>query len=145
MVIRRSAITRKVRVKPRRTGKPRRSTRVYNPAFLAFVRTLPCLICYREVYQFLGFDLAHFGESGWYYGLQKSPTEAAHIGLSTSKRGLSQKFPDDECGPLCADEHHKTGPHSIHVLGAEKFFAHHGMDRDATVLMVQKLYAESLQ
>jgi hypothetical protein len=77
----------------RRRRRPRRgSTR--NPAYLEYIRSLPCLVCVQESEP------------------QKTRTEAAHVG----KRGLGQKCSDYETLPLCG-EHHRYGVSAIHVLG----------------------------
>ncbi len=58
---------------------------VRDPAFLAFIRSLPCSICYRT-----------------------RGVEAAHIG----RRGMSQKSSDREAIPLCSlhhQEQHRIG------------------------------------
>src|SRR5579862_8878109 len=65
--------------------KPARSA-----AYLAWIRTQPCLIC---------------GRTRW--------IEAAHTGL----RGPAQKSSDYSAIPLCA-AHHRTGRDSYHRLGA---------------------------
>ncbi len=118
-----------------------------DPEYLAFLRTLPCFCCYQEVYKFLvGWALSdgcaeYLRARGSFYGRQKSPTEAAHVGMSTSRRGLSQKYPDAEAIALCKD-HHTEGRDSIHKLGADAFFLHHGASRDGTILAFQALYQE---
>lgn len=135
------SITRKVPVKRRRST-PRRSSRVLDPQYLAFMRTLPCWVCYRHVYAVFAKDFLQLADTPCsLYGRQKSDTEPAHVGLSTSRRGLSQKYPDIESIPLCK-EHHTAGPESIHELNPEPFFAQHGADRDETVRAFQALYRE---
>lgn len=141
MVIRRSAITRKVRVKPRRTGKPRRSTRELNPEFLAFLHLLPCFRCSRNAYHFFARNTV---ESVARYVSQKTPTEAAHIGRSGDRRGLSQKYDDTSAIPLCAGCHTEDRD-AIHQIGPVAFFAAMGTDRDSVIDLIRKMYAESLQ
>lgn len=75
----------------------RRRNRVRDRKYLAWIHTLPCLIC------------------GLLEREQVTPTEAAHVGL----RGLMQKCSDRETIPLCA-EHHRTGAQSHHRAG--RFF-----------------------
>lgn len=137
------------RQKPPRTkrpGPPRRSARKLNPEYLAFCRTLPCVICYAEAYAFLtkhaAFDDIELFTRGALYGRQGSPTEAAHIGFSGKTRGLSQKCSDIESAPLCGIEHHREGEFSIHKMGPDAFFAHHGADRDSTIMMFQNLWSQ---
>lgn len=69
-----------------------------NPAYLDYIRTLPCLVC-----------------GTW-------PVEAAHSG----PHGMAQKASDYTAVPLCY-VHHRTGRDAHHVLG-RKFEAHHGID-----------------
>jgi hypothetical protein len=76
-----------------------------NPAYLAWIRTQPCVIC---------------GRTGW--------IEAAHTGL----RGLGQKSSDTSAIPLCA-KHHRTGKDSYHRLGARQFAQTHNLDIAAIV------------
>jgi hypothetical protein len=68
-------------------------------AYLAWIRSLPCLICGRR------------------------PAEAAHLGI----RPFGQKCSDRDTGPLCAWDH-RIGPHSHHRLGT-RFWEHYGLDR----------------
>ena len=66
--------------------------------YLAWIRSLPCLIC----------------------GSRRS--EAAHLGA----RAFGQKCSDRETGPLCAWDH-RLGPRAQHALG-RMFWQHHGID-----------------
>ncbi len=111
--------------------------------FLGFVKRLPCSLCYREVYEF-------FQNEPWAFleiletidqSKQKTPTEAAHLGLSTSRRGLSQKFPARESGPLC--EGHHTGFKTSHHASTKNFWQTHGIERDWIIGLVQKIYEAS--
>ena len=83
-----------------------------NPAYLAFIRTLPCEVC------------------GAY------PVEAAHVGAGP--RGFSAKCPDNETIPLCA-RHHRTGKDAHHVLG-RNFWSHHGIDRCKTIQQLNEAF-----
>jgi hypothetical protein len=74
-------------------------------AYLAWIRTQPCLVC---------------GRTRW--------IEAAHTGL----RGLGQKSSDTSAIPLCAS-HHRTGKDSYHRLGARQFAQTHNLDIAAIV------------
>jgi hypothetical protein len=78
---------------------------VRNPAYLRWIRSLPCLVCRttRDV-------------------------EAAHTG----PHGLSQKSSDLFAIPLCG-RHHRTGDDSYHRLGPRKFAEMHGLNIRATV------------
>ena len=76
-----------------------------NPRYLAWIRTLPCLVCGRT-----------------------TGIEAAHTG----PHGMAQKSPDISAIPLCA-RHHRTGRDSYHKLGARVFERHHQLDIRAVV------------
>lgn len=73
---------------------------VRDPAYLKWIRALPCCVC----------------------GSQRG-VEAAHTG----SRGLSTKSCDRSCVPLCR-QHHQTGKYSYHGLGARAFAARYGLD-----------------
>ena len=70
-------------------NKPTLPHPVRNPRYLAWIRTLPCLIC----------------------GARRS-IEASHTG----PHGLGQKSPDSSAIPLCT-KHNRTGKDSYHKLG----------------------------
>jgi hypothetical protein len=76
-----------------------------NLKYLAWIRTLPCLVC------------------GVTTGI-----EAAHTG----PHGMAQKSPDTSAIPLCV-KHHRTGRDSYHKLGARAFERHHQLDIGAVV------------
>jgi hypothetical protein len=65
-----------------------------------------------------------------------NPAEAAHVG----KRGLSQKCPDREAIPVCA-EHHRIWATSLHVLG-KRFWAFWFIDRDELIAELRDRYKE---
>lgn len=71
-----------------------------DPKYLAWIRTLPCLVC----------------GSTW-------KTEASHTG----SHGMSQKSSDRSCIPLCA-RHHRTANDSYHKLGARAFEEKHRLN-----------------
>ncbi len=73
---------------------------IRNPKYLAWIRTLPCIIC---------------GRTG--------RIEAAHTG----PHGIAQKSSDTSAVPLCS-RHHRTGRDSYHKLGARAFERHHDID-----------------
>ena len=73
---------------------------VRNPAYLQWIRTLPCCVC---------------RTTRW--------IEAAHTG----PHGLGQKSSDTSAIPLCP-KHHRTGNDSYHKLGPRRFAAVHGLD-----------------
>ena len=70
-----------------------RTKPVRNPAYLRWIRSLPCLVC----------------RTRWHI-------EAAHTG----PHGMGQKSSDLSAIPLCA-RHHRTGNDSYHRLGPSKF------------------------
>ena len=86
--------------------KPRTPHPVRNPRYLAWIRTLPCMVC----------------------GARRG-IEASHTG----PHGLGQKSPDTSAIPLCA-RHHRTGKDSYHKLGPRKFAELHNLDIPAIVL-----------
>jgi hypothetical protein len=74
-----------------------RTKPVRNPAYLRWIRSLPCSIC----------------RTRWHI-------EAAHTG----PHGMGQKSSDLSAIPLCA-RHHRTGNDSYHNLGPSKFAEMH--------------------
>jgi hypothetical protein len=78
---------------------------VRNPRYLAWIRTLPCVVC----------------------GITRG-IEASHTG----PHGLGQKSPDSSAIPLCG-KHHRTGKDSYHKLGPRKFAELHDLDIPAIV------------
>jgi len=76
-----------------------------NLRYLAWIRTLPCLVRGRT-----------------------RGVKAAHTG----PHGVGQKPPDTSAVPLCA-RHHRTGRDSYHKLGPRAFERHHGLDLRAIV------------
>lgn len=78
---------------------------VRNPAYLRWIRSLPCSVCRTT-----------------------RAVEAAHTG----PHGLGQKSSDLSAIPLCG-RHHRTGDHSYHRLGARKFAEVHELDIRAIV------------
>ncbi|HEV3332007.1 MAG TPA: hypothetical protein VG096_13540 [Bryobacteraceae bacterium] len=78
---------------------------VRNPAYLQWIRTLPCSVCQttRQI-------------------------EAAHTG----PHGISQKSSDLSAIPLCR-KHHRTGDDLYHRLGPRRFAAVHRLNIRAIV------------
>jgi hypothetical protein len=91
-------------VRPAERRLRRRSYAKRGPArdwkYLAWVRSLPCLVCGR------------------------APAEAAHTG---SDGGLRQKSSDYSCVPLCR-EHHTMASRSYHAGSRAEFERRHGID-----------------
>jgi hypothetical protein len=125
-----------------------------------FIRLLPCLVCYDAFYAWLTAQpkesqdclldmiqllqnievgtISDFG-NGKQRHIQTTPTECAHLGLSTSRRGLSQKYPAMECGPLCRSHHQEAG--DSHHAGTATFWSKHPMlDRDGLLQMLQRIF-----
>lgn len=71
-----------------------RQPRLYDPGYLAFLRTRPCMIC------------------GTRQGV-----EAAHIRFGLT--GMGRKPDDSKALPLCAWDH-RNGPHAQHKTGDEQ-------------------------
>lgn len=99
-----------------------------DPAYLRWLHTLPCVCC----------EAWKGREPFRCHALQLSPTEAAHVGT----RGLSQKCPDREAIPLCADCH-RLGKYSLHSMGV-KFWFHHDLFKDQIVKELNELYDSTL-
>lgn len=78
---------------------------VRNPAYLRWIRTLPCSVCRTT-----------------------RGVEASHTG----PHGLGQKSSDFSAIPLCA-AHHRTGRDSYHNLGPRKFSEVHHLSIPAIV------------
>jgi hypothetical protein len=78
---------------------------IRNPAYLRWIRSLPCLVCRTT-----------------------RAVEAAHTG----PHGLSQKSSDLSAIPLCG-RHHRTGDDSYHRLGPRKFAEVHELNLPAIV------------
>lgn len=93
-----------------------------DPAYLDWVRTLPCFAC-----KLLGMR-------------QEGPSEAAHLG---EIRGLRQKAPDTTAGPLCSG-HHRTGPVAHHRIG-RFFWSYLGLDRDELITTLNRGYKKYLK
>lgn len=79
------------------------------PAHLAYLRKLPCLVC---------------GSS--------HEVEAAHIRMASAAHGkpstaMAQKPPDRFCVPLCA-VHHRTGPDAQHSMSEKDFWDKNGIE-----------------
>lgn len=117
-------------IRKRRAGKPRRGRRV-DPAYLVWIRTLACVCCLRNQ------RVLDQAVPGFFNLNQASKTEAAHVG----PRGLGQKCSDRQTVPLCALDHHRQGPESVHVLG-KGFWNYHGLDRDAIIAELNGRYEE---
>ncbi len=115
-------IVKPIRSKPLpKHRKPRRGP-LKDAKYLAWIRENICVVC------------RHWAIGEWMIG-QTETTEAAHVG----GRGLGQRCSDRETLPLCAS-HHRTGKDSHHVLG-RKFWEYHGLNRDAIIAELQRLYS----
>ena len=105
---------RKMRFQPRRG--PDRS-----PEYLAWIRTLPCLVCSRV--------------SGG-----ATVIEAAHTN-ALGPRGLGQKTTDFSAIPLCSG-HHRENRDSYHALGEQGFSHTHGINLQEIVLRLQSRFRQ---
>ena len=105
---------RKKRFQPRRG--PDRS-----PEYLAWIRTLGCVVCSR---------------------VSRGATviEAAHTNV-LGRRGMGQKSSDFSAIPLCAN-HHRQNLDSYHLLGEKEFSLKHGIDLKELVLALQSQFWE---
>jgi len=103
---------RKKRFQPRRG--PDRS-----PEYLAWIRTLGCIVCARV--------------SGG-----TTIIEAAHTNV-LGPRGLGQKASDFSAIPLCA-AHHRENLDSYHVLGEKEFSHKHKIDLKEVVARLQSRF-----
>jgi hypothetical protein len=103
---------RKKRVRERRG--PDRS-----PDYLAWIRTLGCVVCSRVS-----------GES--------TVIEAAHTN-AVGPKGMSQKTSDFSAIPLCA-AHHRESLDSYHRLGEQRFAREHQFDLPQLVATLNHLY-----
>lgn len=89
-----------------------------NPAYRAWVRSLPCTVCHQW-----GITRRQFG-----------PVECAHVG----KRGLSRKCSDLETIPLCV-WHHRLGPQSHHAL-SKGFWSFWKLNRNEIIARLNREY-----
>jgi hypothetical protein len=90
-----------------RKYKPPRLDPKRDAGYLAWLRSLPCIVCAKWRLPRLRFN----------------PIEAAHVG----ERGIGQKCPDRQAAPLCV-EHYRTGRYSHHALG-KRFWDFWKLDR----------------
>lgn len=143
MILRSTPIKRTPLVKHKRKAKPGD-----DPNYLKWIRLLPCLGCFSPLYaeilkrqQTTDPKIAIVFPQ--IYHEARIISEAAHIGFSTSNRGLGQKYPDREAGPLCGTIHHsRQSKISIHTLGAERFFTALNLDRDGILQILNAVYEE---
>lgn len=109
-----------------------------DPAYLAWIRTLPCLVCSISIY---GLPWIFSPEADLIF--ETAPiaririAEAAHVG----SRGLGRKSDDRETIPLCPG-HHRTGRDAHHVLG-KWFWAYHDLDRERIIGELQARFVAS--
>ena len=108
------------------------------PEYLDFVRRLPCFVCY-EGFWIWFLTLPEELQNNHEVAIDQILSEAAHLGLSTSRRGLGQKYPDSESGPLCA-EHHRLLKDSHHAGTAVFWQKHPTLDRDGLLRMLWRIY-----
>lgn len=87
---RKGTLARRTAVRKRRPGPPRRSSRVRDPEFLAFVHTLCCSV------------IEEWPDFPNMPGPCDGPLEADH---DSRGRGFGQKSSDNTCIPLCKRHH----------------------------------------
>ena len=104
----------------KRRTKPRRGNGTKDPAYLDFIRSCDCYAC--EVRGYRGFSV-----------------EAHHLGMSTDRRGIGQKYSDSTAIPVCT-AHHREGMFAIHRIGVEAFFNEFGGDRDTVIANYRQRY-----
>jgi len=124
--MKRTSIARSTKPIQRKRSKLRRGA-LKDPAYLDWIRMLPCMICWPRMMFQVALDCLPSG-------LPRS--EAAHVGV----RGLGQKCSDRESVPLC-EVHHRTGAESHHVLG-KNFWSFRGLNRDKIIAELNRLYEE---
>jgi hypothetical protein len=105
--------TRRVPV-PKMRSLPRRGPE-RSPEYLAWIRTLPCVVCLRV--------------SGWATVVEAGP------------RGMSQKASDFSAIPLCSGHHRRTLD-SYHRLGEQEFSHTHGIDLEGLVQALRSRFCE---
>lgn len=88
-----------------------------DPAYLEWIRTLPCAVCYA----------------------QKSPTQAHHAGV----RGFGQRADDRTAVPLCGQHHDRGRPNSVHTLG-KKFWDFWAIDKDRIIEDLNRRYEQDI-
>ncbi len=115
---------------------------VRDPAYLDWIRTLPCVVCCIRG----SFNLDQYIHECRILGLvtgcvfrnkNKQPTEASHHGV----RGLRQKASDMGAIPLCSLEHHREGKLSTHKL-QKVFFDHYRIDHGELSAVLNAMYDE---
>ncbi len=84
-----------------------------DPKYLAWVRTLPCVVCGKRA-------------------------EAHHAG----DHGMGQKPPDRTAIPLCRFHHQWPEREAAHTLG-KRFWGFHGIERDRLIERLNACYEET--
>ena len=116
MLTRRSPLkrTRFVRKPPKARRGPDRC-----PAYLAWIRTLPCAVCRKEANAYFRIEAAHTNVLG--------------------PRGFGQKSSDFSAIPLCL-WHHRGNADSYHGIGETRFMEKSGIDLEELVSELNRLY-----
>ncbi len=86
-------------------------------AYLAWIRTLPCIVCSIK------------GEQ------QTTSTTAHHYG----PRAYGTKVSDRRAIPLCFERHHLFGPEAVHVL-CRRWAEYHGLDVEELIRRLNREY-----
>ncbi len=116
-------------------------------AYWDFVAGLPCILCFDVFYEWLlaqeptvYVNLLLMVQELTEAGVQKSRTEVAHMGRSTSRRGLAQRYPWREVWPLCGG-HHREFKTSHHAGTAIFWQNHTNLDRDGIIDLLIAVHA----
>jgi hypothetical protein len=96
--------------------RPRKKQPGDDPAYLRFIRSLPC-----ELFPCLADPC-------------QGRVEAHHAG----DHGYAQRAPDRTAIPLCA-RHHRESTIAAHVMG-KNFWPFHGLDRDSIIRELNERY-----
>jgi hypothetical protein len=91
------------------------------PEYLAWIRTLACVVCSRM-------------------SCGATVIEAAHT-HALGRRGMGQETSDFSAIPLCT-AHHRENPDSYHRLGEQKFAHQHGIGLKNLVLALQIRFSQ---
>ena len=133
-----SAVLRSIRLSQNAPRACKRQKRVLrfgkipqNPEFLAFVRTLPCILTGKTGYATLGTPRQVFVHQC------SGRIEASHVGRS----GMRIKAADETCLPMCS-RGHRTGPLAHHKISS-LFWSAWGLNKQVLVEQTQQKAREA--
>lgn len=98
--------------------------RVTNPAYLQWVRTLPCSVAGPDCHG----------------GIESAHVRYSDAAVGRVNPGLQTKPDDVWTAPLCR-RHHREGPHAQHAANERAWWASHGIDASALCLELQARFA----